>query len=86
MGIEDAGVDHRQRVEERDVSARRRLQRLGRGVDLGERARRGLDGADDGLDMRMAFGGGKDVGGTLGQHLLQSRICRGGDDGIEIGA
>ena len=86
VGIEDAGVDHRQRVEERDVSRRRFLERLGRGVDLREGARCALDGADDGFDMRVLFRRSEDGGGVVLKRLFQCGIGGGSDDGIEIGA
>ncbi len=85
MSVEDAGVDHRQRVEDRDVSARRLFQRLGRGVDLRERARCAFDGAGDGLDVRMLLGGGQNGGGVVLKCLFQYGILGGSDDGIEIG-
>ncbi len=86
VAFENAGVDHRQRVKNRDVTARQLLECLGRGVDLRERSRCALDGADGGLDMRVLFSGGENGRGVVGERLFQGCIRGGGDDGIEISA
>jgi hypothetical protein len=80
----DAGVDQRQGVKDRDVAARCFLQCIGGGVDLREGARRAFDSANDGFHMRVPLRCGKDGVGMLGESLLQSRIGRGGNDGVQI--
>ena len=82
---QDVGADLGERVKDRDVAARSFLERLGRVVDLGERARCALDGADDRLDMPMLLCGGQDLASVITECLFQCGIRRGGDDGIEVG-
>ena len=83
---QDVGADLGERVKDRHVAANRLLQSFGRGVDLRERAWCALDGADDGLDMRMLLRGGENGIGVVAEGLFQSGIRRGRDDGIEISA
>jgi len=69
---------HRQLVKNRDLAAGSFLQRIWGGIDLCEDARRALDGANDGLNVWVPFGGGVDSIGVLGKHLLERRIGGGG--------
>ena len=85
LAAQNAGADARQRIKERDFTARRRLQRLRGGVDFLVRAGRTLDGADDGFDVRVLFGGREDGRGVIGERLLERGIGGGRDDGIEVG-
>ena len=82
----NAGIDLCQRVKERDVSARCFFQGFGRGVDCSEGARRLRNRADDGIDMRMPLGSGKDGVGVVGECLFQSRIGRVVNNGVKVGA
>jgi hypothetical protein len=45
-----------------------------------------IDRADHGLNMRMLLCGKQDFDGGIGECLPQSRILRGSNGGVEIGA